>query len=99
MAARILIVEDDPIFRSVVTDNLLYEGYDVSAVANGQAALNHVRSSIPDLIILDLNLPDYDGLNLCPMLRAGRSLPIIVLSARGQKVDKLKALGLGADYY
>jgi DNA-binding response OmpR family regulator len=97
--ARILIVEDDPTFRSVVADNLLFEGYEVEAVGDGNTALAYLRTTMPDLIILDLNLPDCDGLSLCPRLRGGRSIPIIVLSARGQKIDKLKALGLGADDY
>src|ERR1700730_47022 len=97
--SRILIVEDDPIFRSTVADNLLMEGYEAEAVGDGKTALIHVRKAVPDLIILDLNLPDWDGLNLCPLLRGGRSVPIIVLSARGQKIDKLSALRLGADDY
>ena len=99
MSQRILIVEDDATFRSVVADNLLYEGYQVDAVDTGNAALSRVRALVPDLIILDLNLPDWDGLDLFPLLRGGRSIPMIILSARGQKTDKLKALGLGADDY
>ena len=58
MAERILLVEDDPVFRSVLEDNLLYEGYRVDAVADGNAALIHVKASKPDLIVLDLTLPD-----------------------------------------
>jgi DNA-binding response OmpR family regulator len=99
MAERILIVEDDPIFRSVIEDNLIYEGYHVDAVADGTAALNHVRVSKPDLIVLDLTLPDRDGLELCPLLHQGGKVPIIILSARGQKLDKIKGLDLGADDY
>src|SRR5215510_2611733 len=98
-AGRILLIEDDPIFRSTVADNLAFEGYQVEAVADGQGALDHLRGSLPDLVILDLNLPDGDGMRLCPVLRGMRSVPIIVLSARSQKADKLKALQLGADDY
>ena len=99
MSERILLVEDDPVFRSVLADNLLYEGYRVDAVADGNAALTHVRSSKPDLIVLDLTLPDWDGLELCPLLHQGGKVPIIILSARGQKHDKIKGLDLGADDY
>jgi DNA-binding response OmpR family regulator len=99
MAERILIVEDDLIFRSVIEYNLKFEGYHVDAVASGNAALEHVRTSRPNLIVLDLTLPDCDGLDLCPLLRQGGRVPIIILSARAQKMDKIKGLGLGADDY
>lgn len=99
MAERILIVEDDLIFRSVIEYNLKFEGYHVDAVASGNAALEHVRTSRPDLILLDLSLPDWDGLDLCPLLRREGKVPIIILSARAQKMDKIKGLGLGADDY
>ena len=99
MAERILIVEDDPIFRSIIADNLTSEGFRVDAVADGAAALAHVRTSTPDLILLDLTLPDSDGLELCPLLRRNRNVSIIILSARSQKADKLQGLTLGADDY
>jgi DNA-binding response OmpR family regulator len=99
MAARILIVEDDPIFRSVMRDNLIFEGYRVDAVADGNTALVHARTFSPDLIVLDLTLPDWDGLDLCPLLHQGGKVPVIILSARGQKVDKIRGLKLGADDY
>ena len=100
MAERILIVEDDPIFRSIIEDNLVSEGFRVDAVGDGAAALAYVRSTSPDLILLDLTLPDADGLELCPMLRhSSRNVSIIILSARSQKLDKLQGLRLGADDY
>jgi two-component system response regulator ResD len=99
MAARILIVEDDPIFRSVMRDNLIFEGYRVDAVADGNTALVHARTFSPDLVVLDLTLPDWDGLDLCPLLHQGGKVPVIILSARGQKVDKIRGLKLGADDY
>jgi DNA-binding response OmpR family regulator len=99
MAERILVVEDDPIFRSVVRDNLVSEGYQVDVVTSGAAALDRMRSFTPDLILLDLMLPDVDGLELCPQLRRGGKTAIVILSARGQKVDKLRGLKLGADDY
>ena len=97
MNERILIVEDDPTLRRVLLDNVLFEGYRADAVADGKAALAYVRSSAPDLVVLDLALPDVDGLDLCPVLRQSGKVAIIILSARGQKVDKLKGLKLGAD--
>lgn len=99
MSERILIVEDDPIFRSVIQDNLVSEGYRVDTVADGAAALAYVRSASPDLILLDLTLPDSDGLELCPLLKQSRDVSIIILSARSQKIDKLQGLRLGADDY
>ena len=96
---RILIVEDDPTFRSVLGDNLRFEGFVVDAVGDGESAIAHSRASRPDLILLDLNLPDWDGLKLCPLLRRGAEIPIVVLSSRGEKIDKLRALELGADDY
>ena len=99
MTERILIVEDDRVFRSVIQDNLVCEGYRVDAVGDGQAALHHVRSCVPNLILLDLTLPDSDGFELFPQLHRGGKVPIIILSARGQKPDKIKGLGLGADDY
>lgn len=99
MSKRILLVEDDAIFRSVIEDNLVFEGFRVDSVASGDAALAHVQKSLPDLIVLDLTLPDWDGFDLCPLLRRGGKVPIIILSARGQKMDKIRGLGLGADDY
>ena len=99
MAERILIVEDDPTLRRVLRDNLVFEGYRVDAVSDGKSAISYVRASSPDLVVLDLTLPDFDGLDLCPVLRQSGKVPIIILSARGQKADKLKGLKLGADDY
>jgi two-component system response regulator MtrA len=100
MSARILLIEDDEIFRTIISDNLTSEGYRVDAVGDGQAALAHMRGTVPDLILLDLTLPGLDGLELCPLLKKhGSSIPLIILSARDQKIDKLKGLRLGADDY
>jgi DNA-binding response OmpR family regulator len=95
---RVLVVEDDPIFRSILEGNLTFEGYQVQAVGSGQAALAIVSTFRPDLVILDLTLPDKDGLELCPILQRN-GLPIIILSARSQRADKLKGLDLGAEDY
>ena len=99
MSERILVVEDDPTLRRILLDNLIFEGYRAEAVSDGKAAIAHVRASAPDLVVLDLTLPDFDGLDLCPVLRQSGKVPIIILSARGQKADKLKGLKLGADDY
>jgi DNA-binding response OmpR family regulator len=99
VSERILIVEDDPTLRRVLRDNLIFEGYRVEAVSDGKSAISYVRASAPDLVVLDLTLPDFDGLDLCPVLRQSGKVPIIILSARGQKADKLKGLKLGADDY
>jgi DNA-binding response OmpR family regulator len=99
MAYRILVVEDDPTLRLVLRDNLQSEGYRVDVADDGASAVGCARAAIPDLVVLDLTLPDYDGLELLPILRLLGQLPIIVLTARAQRDDKLKGLTLGADDY
>ena len=99
MAHRILVVEDDPTLRLVLRDNLLSEGYDVDAAADCAAAVKRARAVIPDLVVLDLTLPDHDGFELMPILRSLGQVPIIVLTARAQRDEKLKGLALGADDY
>ena len=99
MAHRILVVEDDPTLRLVLRDNLQSEGYEVDVAADGAGAVTQARTAIPDLIVLDLTLPDYDGFELLPILRALGQVPIIVLTARVQRDEKLKGLALGADDY
>ena len=99
MAHRILVVEDDPTLRLVLRDNLQTEGYDVDVAADGACAVKSARLSTPDLIVLDLTLPDYDGFELLPIFRSLGQVPIIVLTARGQRDQKLKGLTLGADDY
>jgi DNA-binding response OmpR family regulator len=99
MKKRILVIEDDRALGRILVDNLTFEGFDVVCVTNGAAALNHVRAERPDLVILDIMLPDTDGFRLCGVLRQSGHLPIIMLTARGQKTDKLRGLDLGADDY
>jgi len=99
MAHRILVVEDDPTLRLVLRDNLQSEGYQVDVAADGACAVNRARAVIPDLIVLDLTLPDYDGFELLPTMRSLGQVPIIVLTARTQRDEKLKGLTLGADDY
>src|SRR3954447_23201536 len=74
-------------------------GYEVSTATTGHAALDAVDRQPPQLVILDLGLPDVDGIEVCRRLREGRSIPILVLSARGAERDKVSALDAGADDY
>jgi len=99
MKKRILIVEDDPALGRVLADNLAFEGFEVVRVGNGAAALNEAKRAGPDLVILDIMLPDTDGFDLYRVLRSGGPIPVIMLTARGQKADKLRGLNLGADDY
>jgi DNA-binding response OmpR family regulator len=99
MPHRILVVEDDPTLRLVIEDNLGSEGYEVDVAADGASAIRQTRSAMPDLIILDLTLPDCDGLDLLPILRLGGQIPTIILTARTQQVEKVSGLRLGADDY
>ena len=99
MPHRILVVEDDPTLRLVLRDNLQSEGYEVDVAADGACAISRARTAIPDLIVLDLTLPDHDGFEVLPILRSLGQVPIIVLTARTQRDEKLKGLTLGADDY
>jgi DNA-binding response OmpR family regulator len=99
MKKRILVVEDDAALARVVCDNLAFEGFEVRCVGDGNLALNVARQFAPDLVLLDIMLPGRDGFELVGLLRQGGSIPIIMLTARGQKADKLKGLKLGADDY
>ncbi len=96
---RLLIVEDDAPLARVLRDNLKYAGFDVACAGTGEAALEYARATPPDLILLDIMLPGCDGFELCGALRGGGRVPIIMLTARGQRADKLRGLELGADDY
>ena len=99
MAARILIVDDEPSILATMAPLLRGRGYEVSTATTGHAALDGVDRQPPQLIILDLGLPDMDGVEVCRRLREGRAIPILVLSARGAEQDKVAALDAGADDY
>jgi DNA-binding response OmpR family regulator len=99
MKKRILVIEDDVPLARVICDNFGFEGFEVEWANDGNQALEKARVRRPDLILLDLMLPGLDGFELFPLLRQGGPTPIIVLTARGQKADKLKGLKLGADDY
>jgi two-component system KDP operon response regulator KdpE len=97
--ARILLVDDEVSIRRAVAPLLRARGFDVEVVASGTEAVRIVASRPPDLMVLDLGLPDLDGTEVCRRVRAHSTLPIIVLSARGAESDKVDALELGADDY
>jgi two-component system KDP operon response regulator KdpE len=95
----ILIVEDDQKMVRIFTAALETEGYRLFDASSGRQALSYVRTRNPDLVLLDLGLPDFDGLALLPQLRAVTSVPIIVVSTREQEMAKVKALDAGANDY
>ncbi len=95
--ARILVVDDESTIRGIVEQYLHREGYDTIAAADGEQAVE--RAADADLVILDLMLPRIDGLEVCRRIRAQRDVPIIMLTAKADEVDKLIGLGVGADDY
>ncbi|MHB1389650.1 MAG: response regulator transcription factor [Thermoleophilia bacterium] len=98
--ARILVVEDDEAIREAIVFNLKKTGYHYLAAANGLEGLRLLRRERPDLMILDLMLPDLDGWKLCEQAREeGFDLPIIICSARTSEFDKVQGLAIGADDY
>jgi two-component system KDP operon response regulator KdpE len=98
-AAHILLVDDEGSIQRAVTPLLRSRGYDVETVGSGADALRAATERPPDLVVLDLGLPDLDGVDVCRRMRKTSSVPIIVLSARGSETDKVSALDLGADDY
>jgi two-component system response regulator RegX3 len=93
---RILIVEDDDAIAKPLAEGLRREGFEVTRVATGEEAL---EASVPDLVLLDLRLPGVDGTEVCRRLRARSDVPIIVVTAKGEEVDRVVLLELGADDY
>ena len=98
-AARILLVDDEMPIQRAVAPLLRSRGYDVEVVSTGIEALNAVHTRVPELIVLDLGLPDIEGTEVCRRIRTASAAPIIILSARGAEADKVAALDLGADDY
>lgn len=96
---KILVVDDDPGLRELLQEYLSSQGYEVSTVADGIAMEQHMMQKTADLVILDLMLPGEDGLALARKLKARGNLPIIMLSARGEDVDRIVGLEVGADDY
>jgi two-component system KDP operon response regulator KdpE len=96
---RILVVDDEPNIIASVVPLLRDRDYEVETAMTGRAALDAVERGAPDLILLDLGLPDIDGITVCTEIRASHGTPIVVLSARGAENDKVRALDAGADDY
>jgi two-component system, OmpR family, response regulator len=99
MNTRILVVEDDAALSRVLRDTLTFEGFDVQCAPDAREAIDTSKTFCPDLVVLDIMLPDGNGFELCGLLRQGGRTAIIILTARSQKVDKLRGLSLGADDY
>jgi len=98
-AVRVLVVDDEPAIRRYLTVLLSAHGYTVFEAGSGQTALSAVLADRPDVVILDLGLPDLDGIEVTRLLREWTRMPIIILSVRGQEADKIAALDAGADDY
>lgn len=99
MREKVLVVEDDPAIRETLVYNLGKEGYQVQAVGDGVAALKAARTTPPDIVVLDLMLPELDGFDVTRTLRKESNVPILMLTARDDEIDRVLGLELGADDY
>ncbi|MEV6523580.1 response regulator transcription factor [Longispora sp. NPDC051575] len=99
MTARLLVVEDEPDIRELLTGGLRYAGFDVTAVGTGGEALRHAAGNPPDLVVLDVMLPDLDGFAVLRRLRAIVDAPVVFLTARDDLPDRVAGLTLGGDDY
>ena len=99
MARTILVVEDETTLRETLADALDAEGFRVVQAADGREALARFRGDRPDLVLLDLMLPELSGVEVCRIIRAESSVPIVMLTAKASELDKVVGLELGADDY
>jgi DNA-binding response OmpR family regulator len=100
MKKRILIIEDDKTIAKLLRDNLEFEGFSVEWAETGREGIEAAKTFAPDLVLLDLSLPDQDGLQLCRRFANSKDhVPVIVVTARGQQEDRVRGLTLGADDY
>ena len=99
IGVRILVVEDDASIARSLTESLRESGFRVDHVATGRDAIEAARLDVPDVVLLDLGLPDIDGYDVCRDIRTHSTVPIIVLTARGEELDRVLGLELGADDY
>ena len=99
MTEKILVVEDEPTLQETIAYNLKKQGYDVEIVGDGRAALEAARTLNPDLLLLDIMLPSLDGLEITRILRREMNVPIIMLTARDDEIDRVVGLEMGADDY
>lgn len=98
-AAHILVVEDDAVINAALSDRLRAEGFDVSTAMDGPAAVAAFHEHEPDLVVLDIMLPGFDGLEVCRRIQAERPVPVLMVTARDDETDILVGLGIGADDY
>ncbi len=98
-SAKILVVDDEPQIRRMLRATLTGSGYQVADARSGEEAIDKLRDYMPDLVIMDLNMPGMGGLNACREIRIGSEVPIIVLTVRDRESDKVEALDAGADDY
>ena len=96
---RILVVEDEPVINQAITDRLRAEGFDVVQAWDGPGAVEVFGSTDPDLVVLDVMLPGYDGHEVCRRIQAERPVPVLMVTARDDEADILVGLGVGADDY
>jgi two-component system, OmpR family, response regulator VicR len=99
MSQRVLVVEDEPSVSNLLAYNLRKARYEVQIASDGRQALQLTRDLMPDLIVLDLMLPEIDGLDVCREIRRKSDVPIIILTAQGEEIDRVVGLELGADDY
>ena len=99
MAEKILIVEDDPTLQETLAYNLTRQGYLVETAGDGQTAIDFARGNTPDLVVLDIMLPILDGFEVCRILRQETNVPILMLTARDDEIDRVIGLEMGADDY
>lgn len=99
MSYRVLVVEDDDTLRETLEYNLVNQGYQVLTAVDGYKGLSLARANQPDLLLLDVMLPGLDGFEVCRILRKEMSMPILMLTARTEEVDKIVGLEVGADDY
>jgi DNA-binding response OmpR family regulator len=98
-ARRVLVVEDDPVINQAVSDRLTAEGYVVTRAYDGPGAVAAYAEHAADVVVLDVMLPGYDGLEVCRRIQADRPVPVLMLTARVEEADVLVGLGVGADDY
>jgi len=96
---RILIVDDEERMVRFIRLNLEYDGFQVIEAFNGSQAINKIRSNLPDLVLLDVMLPDFDGFEVLRMIREVSTVPVIMLTAKGEEEDRVRGLEMGADDY
>lgn len=99
MAERILIVDDEPRFLRLIEANLQTEGYEIIQAKDGKQAVDETVSQQPDLVLLDVMMPEMDGFQACERIREFSNVPIIMLTAKGEEDQRIKGLNLGADDY